>query len=114
MKDIKKLTSKKPSHRGGGHDGVNWKVKSLYSRCLSIVWKEVEHLKTLSIAEKLESKYAGDLIGYVKLLGEMKKQQQDIFKLNKEAEEKALSEIPDEELEAKVKELIKKGKKKCK
>lgn len=93
------------------NEGVPPRIIRLYAQSLTIVSREIRHLKNLSIAEKLESKYAGDLIGYVRLLGEMKKQHIDMKKARDAAAKEMLEQMSQEELEEKVKELLKKRKK---
>lgn len=88
-------------------DGVSPRLKHLYARSLTIVAREIKHLRGLSLVEKLPSKFANDLIGYVRLLGEMKKQQRDLYIAETALKKKKLESIPDDELEAEVKKLLK-------
>lgn len=55
------------------------RIDSLYSKCLDLVEQEVEHLRRLSIVEKLSRDPAKDLRDIIKLLESMKDAHQGIL-----------------------------------
>jgi len=102
-----------PAHsaKNPSFDGVSPQIKRLYGTAMGIVSKELKHLKLRVIGSKLDSKDASDLVAYVKLLGEVKKQQLDLHAIREAAEAKAREVMSDDEIEKQLKELLKKGKK---
>jgi len=94
----------------GPVDGVSPRVKWAYMRAFNIVSREISRIKLLAMGDKLESKTARDLIEYVKLLGEMKKQQREFHEAKLAIERKRLEEMPDEEFKNRIKKFLAEGK----
>lgn len=93
------------------NDGVSPRIRTLYTRSVSIMAREIGHLRKLAIAEKLPPPFAEDLRLYVKLFGDIVKQQKEMKRLQQEAEAEKLASLTDEQFEAKLKEFLKKEKK---
>lgn len=92
-------------------DPVARKIEELYCRTIQIVSREIKELSKKSRRQKLDPVQAGDLRGYARLLGDMAKQQKELIADKKAQEEEELSRIPDDQLEAEVRKILK-GKKK--
>lgn len=74
------------------------RVDSLYAKCLGLIEKEVVHMEALAIANKLPSTAAKDLMGYIKLLGEMKEAHKAILDDKRRQAEKLASETSEVDL----------------
>lgn len=77
-------------------------AEDLQNRFLALISKECEHIEQL-IEQKLERDVAHDLVAYFKVLNDHLTSQDKRDNLNKAK----LSELTDEELQAKLEELAK-------
>lgn len=78
-----------------GHVNPLKRINNLYDKCLKLLEQEIDHLKNLSIVEKLPSGPAKDLRDYVKLFEDMREAQLRILKerqAKKDAKVKAASD----------------------
>lgn len=93
-------------------DGVSPRIRQLYARSLTIVSREIGHLRKLCIVNKLGPNEASDLAMYVKLLGEVVKHQREVKRAKKEEESEFLQNLNDEEFQKLIKGFLEKPKQK--
>lgn len=92
------------------NSGISPRIRTLYSKSITLVSREIGHLRKLAIVNKLGPDEAQDLISYVKLLGEIMKQEKELYRLRKEFEAEALTRLSDADFEKKLKDFLKEKK----
>lgn len=103
-----KLQDVKPRPKGP----ISVKLGKLYARSLIIVDRELSELRKRSVSGKLNLVDSGELRCYVKLLGDVSKQQKEVKRAQKEEQEEELSKLTDEDFEKKIQEFLAKPKEK--
>ena len=79
------------------------RVDSLYGDCLTLIERDIVHLKALSIGDKLAAAPAKDLRDYVKLLGDLKIELRQLETEKQAKKDEKAKELTAEQLEAVLK-----------